>query len=249
MIDIYFTILCPSGIVLAADSAATIRNPISNEVEKIITTVKKIYGVSKTNFGISCWGLGTIQGSSIVSHLAEFEELFIKKTDTIDDVAEKLVIFLQENLSENTNQMGLHLAGYMLKEDKNVPQIRHVFHEKWHNPGEFVNENIHMETLQETGRFRFPSYRTYPPLFNRDNAIANCLVNYIPNATNGTQRIEPVSLNLEECIELAELVVGVSIQRLNYYVDSSYKRIPKTVGGEVSITKITASNGFEWVKK
>jgi len=66
--------------------------------------------------------------------------------------------------------------------------------------------------------------------------------------TQGKQRIEPASLKLEECIELAELVVGVSIQRLNYYVDAEYRKVTKTVGGTVFIAKITPAKGFEWVK-
>jgi hypothetical protein len=66
--------------------------------------------------------------------------------------------------------------------------------------------------------------------------------------TQRRQKIEPASLSLEECIELADLIVGMSIQRLNYYVDPDYRKVPKTVGGEVSIAKITQAKGFEWVK-
>jgi hypothetical protein len=244
-----FTILCPHGIVLAADSAATKRNPITNEIEgEPILNFKKIYQFSKTSFGISCWGLGTIQDKPILKFLAEFEESSVEKTDTLDQVAEKLTILLRSTTPKIQDRLGLHLAGYMKKDDKLVPQLRHIFHEKWHKAGEFVCENCHIESLSEQGRIKFPSYRPYPPLFNGDNAIANCLVNFIPRMTQGRQRIEPASLTLEECIDLADLVVSVSIQRLNYYVDPEYRDVPKTVGGEVSIAKITQTNGFEWVK-
>jgi hypothetical protein len=66
--------------------------------------------------------------------------------------------------------------------------------------------------------------------------------------TDGKQRIQPDSLTLEECLELAELVVGMSIKRLNYYVDSESRKVPKTVGGTVLVAKITPTKGFEWVK-
>jgi hypothetical protein len=121
-----FTILCPHGIVLAADSAATKRNPINNEVESIETNFKKIYCISKTNFGVSCWGLGKINGKIILDFLAEFEESYVEKTDTLDDVAKKLVGFLQKEFSDNTDRMGLHLAGYMVVEGKAVPQLTHL---------------------------------------------------------------------------------------------------------------------------
>lgn len=144
--------------------------------------------------------------------------------------------------------MGLHLAGYLVKDDKAIPQLRHIFHERWHDDGEFTNENCHKEAYLNGKRFLFKSYVPYPPLFNGDNAIANCLINFIPAMTKGKQKIQPDLLTLEECLELAELVVGMSIKRLNYYVDTESRKVPKTVGGKVLIAKITPTEGFEWVK-
>jgi hypothetical protein len=244
-----FTILCPYGIVMAADSVGTIRNHFSNEIEKIIPNIRKIYCVSKTDFGISFWGLGTVQDKPILDFLAEFEETSVEKTDTLDQVADKLRDHFSKVTPKISERMGLHLAGYVMNEGKPTPQLRHIFHETWHLAGDFVAENCHIESLAANGRVKFPSYRPYPPLFNGDNAIANCLVNVIPYMNQGSQKIAPASLKLEECIELAELVVGVSIQRLNYYVDAQYRKVPKTVGGTVYIAKITQAKGFEWVKK
>jgi len=233
---------------MAADSAATKRDPTTNEITEIIPSFRKIYHISKTSFGISCWGLGTIREKPMLDFLAEFEESSVEETDTLDQVAEKLSDCLRNITPKIHERMGLHLTGYIRKGDKHVPQLRHIFHERWHRDGEFVCENCHIESLSEKGRIEFPSYIPYPQLFNGDNAIANCLVNFIPYMTQGRQRIEPASLTLEECIELVELVVGVSIQRLNYYVDSEFRKVPKTVGGKVLIAKITPTEGFEWVK-
>jgi hypothetical protein len=244
-----FTILCPQGVVLAADSAVTRRNPFSGDIEEISPNFRKIYKVSKTNFGISCWGLGKINGALILDFLAEFEKSSVKTTDSLDQVADKLRDYLSKVTPKISERMGLHLAGYVMNEGKPTPQLRHIFHETWHVAGDFVVENCHIESLSPNGSIKFPLYRPYPPLFNGDNAIANCLVNFIPAMTQQKQRMEPASLKLEECVELAELVVGVSIQRLNYYVDAQYRKLPKTVGGTVYIAKITPSKGFEWVKK
>lgn len=243
-----FTILCPHGIVMAADSAATERNPLTNEITRIIPDFRKIYHVSKTSFGISCWGQGIIQNKTVMEFLSEFENSYVEKGDNIDQVAEKLSEQLRNAKPEIQNRMGLHLAGYHIKNDKAIPQLRHIFHEQWHGKGEFTNENCHEEAHLNGKRLPFKSYVPYPPLFNGDNAIANCLINFIPAMTNGKQRIQPDLLTLEECLELAELVVGMSIKRLNYYVDSESRKVPKTVGGKVLIAKITPMKGFEWVK-
>jgi hypothetical protein len=234
--------------VLAADSVGTIRNPFSGEVEKIIPNIQKIHGFSKVGFGTSFWGLGVVGDTPIPDFLAEFEESSVEKTDTLDQVAVKLRDHLSNVTPKINERMGLHLAGYAVIEGKSAPQLRHIFRESWHLAGEFVAENCHIESLKPV-REQFLSYRPYPPLFNGDNAIANCLVNFIPYMTQQTQKIEPASLKLKECIDLAKLVVGVSIQRLTYYVDPQYMKVPKTVGGTVYIAKITPAKGFEWVKR
>lgn len=233
---------------MAADSAMTEVYPRTNAILKITPNVRKIYHVSKANLGISCWGLAKIQNKLILDFLAEFEESSIDKTDTIDEVAEKLKNHLQNVTPKIQLTMGLHLAGYVKKEKKYVSQLRHIFHERWHNSGDFTNENCHEEYHQNGTRIPFSSYFSYPTLFNGDNAIANCLFNYIPSVTGGRQMIRTESLTLDECLELAELVVGTSIQRLNYYVDPQLRRIPKTVAGKIFIAKITPANGFEWIK-
>lgn len=49
-------------------------------------------------------------------------------------------------------------------------------------------------------------------------------------------------------LELADNILSLSIQRLNYYVDTELESIPKTVGGKIFVAKITPTKGFEWVK-
>jgi hypothetical protein len=242
------TILCPQGIVMAADSVATKRNPHSNEIEEYIPDFQKIYKISKTNFGVSCWGLGKIGDKTMSEFLTQFEESSVSSTDTLDQVAEKLTTLLSTALPTNQYRMGLHLAGYVTNEDKRIPQLRHIFHETWHKDGQFVCENCHKESLAEGARIEFYNNVPYLALFNGDNTVANCLFIFIPAMTKHQQKIQPASLTIKECLELAEMVVGVAIQRLHYYVDTEYRKVPKTVGGKVVIAKITPSNGFEWVK-
>lgn len=234
---------------MAADSRITEVNPSTNQVLRYIDDIKKVYYVSSANLGISYWGLAEIRGKLLLDFLAEFETSVIEKTDTIDGVAEKLKNQLQNVEPKIQVRMGLHLAGYMKKEEDYIPRLRHVFHEHWHSAGEFTNEDCHLEYHHEGKRIPFPSYFSYPVLFNGDNSIANCLFNYIPTMTKGTQRIQNELLTLDECLELTRLVLNTSIQRLNYYVDPGLRKVPKTVGGDIFIAKITQAKGFEWVKK
>ena len=241
-----FTILCPQGIVMATDRRITYVDPITNEILRYVDNIKKIYHVSKANMGISYWGLAEIKDEPLLDSLAEFEESCIDNADTIDEVAEKLKEHLHNVEPKIQVRMGLHLTGFVKKEEENIPRLRHVFHEIWHNAGDFTNENCHIECHLNGKRIPFPSYFPYPPLFNGDNTIANCLFNYIPMIRK--QRILTELLTLDECLELAEFIVGAAIQRLNYYVDSRLRKIPKTVGGKIYLAKITPTKGFEWIK-
>lgn len=233
---------------MATDSLITYVNPTTNQIIRYDDNIKKIYHVSKVNLGISYWGLAEIQKKPILDFLIEFEESCIDKTDTINEISEKLKNYLQDLKPKIQSRMGLHLVGYVKKEEEYIPRLRHVFHERWHSAGEFTNENSNIECHLGGKRIPFRSHFFYPVLFNGDNAIANCLFNYIPSMTRGKQSIRTELLTLDECLELAELVVGVSIQRLNYYVDPRLRKIPKIVGGKIYIGKITPAKGFEWVK-
>lgn len=123
---------------------------------------------------------------------------------------------------------GFHVAGYL----ESKPRLRHVFHERWHNAGEFVIEDCHRE-------FHNPPYgdrvvrareEQSPVLFNGDNFVANVLIN-IASSLRYDVRIVPKLLSLKECIELAALVISTSINRLDCYVDlSKYQKIDPDVG-------------------
>ncbi len=233
---------------MSADSRITYTDAITNEILRYVDGVEKVYHVKKVNLGISYWGLAEIQDKSMLDFLTEFEETQLDEGDSFDEVAEELKNRLEHVVPRIRIRMGLHLAGYEKRGDEYTPRLRHIFHERWHPSGEFTNEDSNIEWHREGERIPFRSRRLFPVLFNGDNAIANCLFNYIPAMTNGRQRIRPEVLTLDECLELAELVVSLSIQRLNYYVDTRLERIPKTVGGKIFVAKITPTKGFEWVK-
>lgn len=230
---------------MAADSRITYVDPITNQILSYTDGVRKIYCISKANVGISYWGLAEIQKNPMLDFLTEFEASLIDESDSVDTVAEKLKKELEKITPKTQTRVGFHIAGYTRGQEQS-PRLRHLFHETWHSAGIFTNEDSHTEHHTGGRRVPFPSRNPYPVLFNGDNAIANCLFNYIPIITR--QRIEPESLTIDECLELAELIVGMSIQRLNYYVDPQLRKLPPTVGGTLCIARITPAKGFEWYR-
>jgi hypothetical protein len=247
-------LLCPEGIILAADMRETTMNTITAEIIGFRDKVKKIYRVKKkTNVGISCWGLAEVRrtgvpNKDIVPYLAEFDHSSIERGDTVDAIAGKLKQCLENVTPPISSRMGFHVAGYIDLEGHRAPHLRHVFRWDWHRPGEFTNENSHTEYHLPYGdRVSYKTRKEYPTLFNGDNLIANALFNYAPSIRPYCGVVTHL-LSLNDCIELAKLVISTSIQRLNYFFDlRQFRKIPPIVGGGVKIAKITEINGFEWV--
>ena len=243
------TLTCPEGIVLATDMRIIKIDPETGEIINHLDGINKIYHVKKTNIGISYWGLAKLGEELILRHLKNLEEKKLDKDDSVDATAEKLKDYL-ESLSPPINDvMGIHVAGFTKEKSNEHPRLHHVFHWSWHKPGEFSNENCHEEYHFSNGdRVQFNKRREYPVLFNGDNLVANALFNYAPRIKS-YYRILTHKLKLKECIELADLVINTSIQRLHYFFDTRhFEKIKPTVGGGVLKASITPTEGFKWIK-
>jgi len=232
---------------MAADSRITLVDRETGAIQGMIDDIRKIYRVKKNNIGISYWGLATIEGKSMLEFLEELENERIGDEDNVDSIARKLVDCLQKIKPPIDTKMGLHIAGYLQEKENYYPKLRHVFHENWHSAGKFTNEDCHIEFHQKGKKIRFPSYNSYPVLFNGDNNIANCLFNYIPIISN--QRIRSDLITLDESLDLAEIILSLAIQRLNYYFNPEGNKIYKSVGGKIYIARIRPKIGFDWYKE
>lgn len=239
------TIVCPEGIVLGADKYITYpmkpdRSIFSHEcAEKIFLT--------KTNVGISYWGLATYGSKKGIDFLKEFDENDLDFNDSVDEIASKLKEKLEAVTPKIERRCGFHIAGY--SKSTKIPKLRHVFHENWHDAGQFTNEDCHKEFHTKNGNKVVYRYeRDCPVLFNGDNFIANALFN-IARLTRPDIRIIPRRLSLKECIELVDLIINTSINRLDYYFDlNKYKKIEPDVGGGISILVIKDGEP-EWIKR
>lgn len=234
-----FTILCPEGIVMATDSRIKVRG-------KLFNGIQKIYQMLKTPIGISYWGYVGFNGKIVLEHLKDFEKDYVTDGDTVDHVAEKLKEYLENINPKISDRGGFHLAGCI--QQNQSYRLRHVFHETWHNVGEFTNENCHVEFHDPHGNKIIPhDEKSYPVLFNGDNFVANALFNYAPFVDGGFM-IRPELLSLQEAIDLSNLILNWAVRRLTFYFGPNQRKVLPTTGGQIFVAKITCQNGFEWIQ-
>lgn len=234
-----FTILCPEGIVLAADSRITYQMYPGNDWKYLYRDdIQKVYPLEKTGMCLSYWGKQPTQDKTMLEHLIAVEDSMFKEEDNVSSVADKLADYFRGIEPPIEHNMGLHIAGFI----EGSPALRHVFHESWNLAGEFENENCH-EQYHIAPYGNTVSYRTrkkYPVLFNGDNLIAKALFRYA-HLIEPYYDIVPDSLNLDHCVRLAKLIISTSISRLNYYFDQRMQqnKIPARVGGPVYIAEMS----------
>lgn len=216
--------------------------------EILFDGVQKIYEMLKTSMGISYWGYVSFNEKTVLEHLKDFEKDYVNDKDTVDDVAEKLKEYLENIDPKIADTGGFHLAGCIHQNKKQSYRLRHVFHERWHNVGEFTNENCHTEYHDRYGnKIVLRDEKSYPVLFNGDNFVANALFNYAPFVDGGF-RIRPELLSLQKAIDLSKLILDWAVRRLTFYFGPSQRKVLPTTGGRIFIAKITCQDGFEWIQ-
>lgn len=239
------TLSCPDAIILASDRRCTIPyNDVNYE-----DNVDKVFRISKLPIGVSFWGTSSFGSMDISEHLKKFEKDFVDNTDNVDSIAQKLLNYFESIQPYIDKKMGLHIAGYCKDGEEPYPQLRHVFHESWHQPGKFTNENSNQEYHLPTNGQRIlytHGYDPYIALYNGDRAIANAYFSFLPTIYP-TKRIILDKLNTDQCIGLAKLVITTTDKILDYmHTIDQTERIHGVKG--LMIAKITTQKGFEWIE-
>lgn len=247
------TASCPYGIVMAADCRITNIDQNGNVISADPNPVEKIINFKKTNVGASYWGYyrgdGFPSGKTIRQILTEFDDSMVTEGDDVDIISEKLMDYFEKNFPKFDKRLGVHLAGYCKNNGDFIPIIRHIFHEKWNKPGEFVNESSNEQYYKNGELIKYP-YKPFHSLFNGDNTIANLFFEFLPTIYPHRKRqIVLDSLDLDACIELAKLIVLTSSKILDFMTEVDEIIIPnhKEVEG-LTIAKITKDEGFEFIK-
>jgi hypothetical protein len=122
------TELTSFGIAMAADSAVTYIQQQTGLSHAIPNAALKLQIVPHLNAGISCWGLGTISGTSTDKWLANF---ILANTSliTLKDFADELAKQLNAQVPTSTtgkSRLGFHLAAFEDYMGTPTPSFYHI---------------------------------------------------------------------------------------------------------------------------
>lgn len=245
------TITSPEGIVLGADKR------ISRQLETGKWEFQdrvKTYGFLKHNVAASYWGKATLpfEGQEVYvdDFLALFEKHFVEPTDDVNTISEKISSYLGALQPKIAARTGIHFSGYCREKDKIYPVLRHVFHESWNPPGEFVNEYSNKEAFDFDGNKMVYDYDPWIAVFNGDPFVPRAFFNFFGSTPFGLDRYIIIDLlNLKKCLGLARLIVCTAseIIKYTYQTEGIFAKDPQVVAG-VSLATITKEKGFEWVE-
>lgn len=123
------TELSPLGITMAADSAVTITNVHTGLSHVQNNAARKLQTIPYLNAGISCWGMGAINGIPTDQWLANFITAN-SVINTLGGFATSLEHELNQLIPPNPNpqhvRLGFHLAGYELYQGLPAPSFYHI---------------------------------------------------------------------------------------------------------------------------
>lgn len=122
------TELSPFGIAMAADSAVTFTNPQTGLSFAEPNLARKLQPIPYLNAGISCWGIGEIDGTATDNWIEHFIDSHQAITQ-LGEFASKLSESINASISPNTagdNRLGFHLAGYEIYKNTATPSFYHI---------------------------------------------------------------------------------------------------------------------------
>ena len=248
------------GLVLAADSAATLEGTIGKKsgVLQVFEFANKIARIKDYPIGAMSWGLGSISDRSIQSLIMEWEYNYPDKRDndkyTVHSVAQNLVTFLKRRYNKeypatgNRPLLGLFVGGYSAQKF-------------------FADEYMYeFPKSKRPERFR-PDLPGGKPNFGADwfgakDALVRLIKGYDMDALNelikrgADQKIVQKWVNdnvselllifdgmpIQDAIDFANYAVQVVIGRFRFCAG------PPICGGDIDIAVITPDT-FEWAER
>jgi hypothetical protein len=127
-VTLVLTELTPFGIAMAADSTVTFTDSEFGRCFARPNAAEKLQAVPYLNAGVSCWGLGEIDGVSTDTWLSRFitEHAECK---SLTAFAQRLAGSLRESIGPSISRqprLGFHVAGFEMHEGEPVPSFYHV---------------------------------------------------------------------------------------------------------------------------
>ena len=116
------------GIAMAADSAVTFSVPLpSGDVtHRVLHGIRKLQPVHQINAGISCWGIGSINGVDTDIWIGDVIQRSQSATSDLHSFASYLASELNSVLPPNSPNSGFHVAGFDQSGTAAFPAFYHV---------------------------------------------------------------------------------------------------------------------------
>lgn len=233
IMTLILTELSSLGIVMSADSAVTRTQTTSGLSHVVPNHANKLQTVPYLNAGISCWGMGSINGISTDQWLANFinRNSSIKSLQTF---AQTLSNELNTNLPSNpsvVSRLGFHLAGYEDHFGYPTPSFYHI-HEgesttlkargisvdplKF-NPNHDLppDEFLKLSSVGEIWITRNGDYQLYAQMFGLLESFFNHLLTIgikIPNTVDLSERANYLVFQIRtvsELYKMSNLIPGI----------------------------------------
>ncbi len=250
------------GVVLAADSAATLRLP--NGDAQVWTNANKVFQLHKgLPLGAMTWGEGQLAGASISSHAKELRRR-LTGTDganpdweldaddyTIEAVADRLAEFIGPMFDNEESfrggnppgPLGFLVAGYSSGSHRAEARRIEFRHQESPQVWEFAGED-------DFGWAAFAQPSATERLFNgiEDQLVDDLAGDLAPVRIDILKQKylrQPAvpAMPFADTLDLARFLVDVTIGYTRFVPGSD------TVGGPVDIAAITDHEGFKWVER
>lgn len=228
------TELSPLGITMAADSAVTITNAVTGLSHVQNNAARKLQTIPYLNAGISCWGMGTINGISTDQWLANFIAANSAINNLVDfaaSIENELNRLIPPNPNPQHSRLGFHLAGFEIYQGSPTPSFYHI-HEGVSttlqqlgitiNPNQFnanhdVPPSIAVQLLAQGQGWitRNGDYQLYANIFQSLENLFQQLLPLdirIPNSQNIADRAEYLVFQIRtisEIYRLSNLIPGI----------------------------------------
>ena len=239
------TQLSRHGIAMAADSAvtSTVALPGGGTTHRVLHGVQKLQMIVHIEAGISCWGMGNINGTPTDVWIRDFIHRYQATTPDLHSFANALTQELNNIFPPRSPNSGFHLAGFVAAPNGKLPAFYHVHNgvSQYYpniNPDIF-NANLDFPARSyaagEFGITRNGDYRLYAHFFN----YLYDFINSIPANPqfNGVQIPSP-----DDLLNHAKLL-RMQIQFVSGLYDVS--NLVPGIGGPITILGI-GPNGYEF---
>ncbi|MEW6004578.1 MAG: hypothetical protein AB1695_04605 [Stygiobacter sp.] len=219
---------------MAADTAVTFTNTKTGLSHVQNNAAVKLQTIPYINAGISCWGMGQINGISTDEWLKNFITNNSKLTtlkEFADTLADELNKVIPKNPTPQNSRLGFHLGGFEIYQGSSVPSFYHI-HEGASttlqqrgitiNPNQFnANHDLPPAValqLFSQGKIwitRNGDYRLYANIFNQLESLFQQLQPLgivIPNTQNLSDRAEYLVFQIRttaEIYRLSNLIPGI----------------------------------------